>query len=160
MRKQKIYIETTLFNYYFDTERDAHIPTVALFKEIAAGKYEAFTSDYVTEELEKAPAEKREKMISLINEYDISVLEKSDEAEKIADLYVVAGIIPAKYQLDGIHIAIASINEFDMIVSLNFKHIVKHKTIIGTAAINTLNGYKSINIFSPMEVTDYESDRI
>ena len=44
MRKQKIYLETTLFNFYFDTDREAHADTVKLFKEIAAGKYEAFTS--------------------------------------------------------------------------------------------------------------------
>ena len=47
MRKLKAYIETTLFNFYFDKDREAHAATVALFEDIAAGKYEAFTSDYV-----------------------------------------------------------------------------------------------------------------
>ena len=62
MRKQRIYLETTLFNHYFDEDRGlAHRSTVTLFKEIAAGKYEAFTSDYVTDELERAPAEKSER---------------------------------------------------------------------------------------------------
>ena len=28
MRTQKIYLETTLFNYYFDKDRDAHADTV------------------------------------------------------------------------------------------------------------------------------------
>ena len=69
MRKQKIYIETTLFNHYFDDDRGlAHQSTIMLFKEIAAGKYEAFTSDYVTDELERAPTEKSEKMIALIEQ--------------------------------------------------------------------------------------------
>ena len=45
LRKQKIYMETTLFNYYFDRDRDAHADTVKLFEEIAEGKYEAFTSE-------------------------------------------------------------------------------------------------------------------
>ena len=44
MRTPKIYLETTLFNYFYDSERDAHTDTVALFKEIQAGKYEAYTS--------------------------------------------------------------------------------------------------------------------
>jgi hypothetical protein len=43
MRKPKIYLETTIFNYYFDTERDAHIDTVKLFKEIKEDKYDAYT---------------------------------------------------------------------------------------------------------------------
>ena len=34
----KIYLETTLFNFYFDTDRDAHPDTVKLFTEIAEGK--------------------------------------------------------------------------------------------------------------------------
>ena len=38
MRKQKIYIETTLFHFYFDKDREAHVATVKLFNEIAAGK--------------------------------------------------------------------------------------------------------------------------
>ena len=44
MRKPKIYLETTLFNFYVDQERDAHADTVRLFEDIAAGKYEAYTS--------------------------------------------------------------------------------------------------------------------
>ncbi len=43
MRATGIYLETTLFNFFFDEDRGfAHDSTVALFKEIAAGKYEAF----------------------------------------------------------------------------------------------------------------------
>ena len=38
MRVPKIYLETTMFNYYLDTDRDAHADTVKLFEEIAAGK--------------------------------------------------------------------------------------------------------------------------
>ena len=159
MRKQKLYLETTLCNHFFDDDRGlAHESTVALFKEIAEGKYEAFTSDYVTDELERAPAEKSNKMISLIEHYGITVLELSEEAERLADIYVEQGVMPLKYRTDGVHIAIASINELDMIISLNFQHIVKRKTKIGTGSINVLNGYRTAEIFTPMEVVENEND--
>jgi len=159
MRKQKIYLETTLFNHYFDDDRGiAHESTVALFKEIAAGKYEAFTSTYVTDELEKAPSDKRDKMISLIAEYDIAVLAPTDEAVRIADLYISENIIPQKYRTDGLHIAIATVNDLEMIISMNFQHIVKRKTKIGTGNINALNGYRAVEIYAPMEVMEYEND--
>ena len=74
MRKQKIYLETTLFNYYFDEDRENHTDAVRLFEDITAGKYEAFTSLYVVDELEKAPSEKRDKMIALIKQYGINAL--------------------------------------------------------------------------------------
>jgi predicted nucleic acid-binding protein len=158
MRIQKIYLETTLFNYYFDKDRDAHVDTIKLFSEIAAGKYEAFTSTYVTDELENAPEAKREKMLGLIAEYDITVLAPNDEAVRIADIYIEEGVIPQNYKMDCLHIAIATVNELDMIVSMNFRHIVKRKTILATGKINSLNGYRAIEIYSPMEVVEDEND--
>ena len=159
MLKQRIYIETTLFNFYFDTERGLlHESTIALFHEIAAGKYEAFTSDYVIGELLKAPDVKRDKMMSLITEYDITVLDESEDAQRFADIYVNEGIIPAKYRTDGLHIAIAAINGLDMIISLNFQHIVKTKTRMATAGINISYGCKAIQIYSPMEVIENEGN--
>jgi len=157
MIKQRIYIETTLFNFYFDTDRGIlHEATVQLFKEIAAGKYEAFTSEYVVDELKDAPAEKRDKMLKLIEEYEVKVLDYCLEAERIANLYVEVGIIPTKYHTDGLYIAIATINNLDTIVSLNFQHIVKEKTRMGTALINAVHNYKAIKINSPMEVIENE----
>ncbi|MCL1885434.1 MAG: hypothetical protein FWF98_01505 [Dehalococcoidia bacterium] len=65
MRKQKIYLESTMFNYYLDEDRDAHKATVELFNSIAE-KYEAYTSVYVIAELQKASPEKYRKMVALI----------------------------------------------------------------------------------------------
>ena len=158
MRKPKIYLETTMFNFYFDEDRDAHVSTVKLFKEVAAGKYEAFTSTYATDELEKADSDKKDKMLALISEYNITVLAPDDEAVRLADIYVAEGIIPIKYRTDGLHIAIASINELEMILSMNFQHIVKRKTKIATGTINALNGYRPIEILTPMEVVEDENN--
>jgi len=158
MRKQKIYIETTLFNFYFDKDRDAHAATVKLFQEIAAGKYEAFTSTYVTDELESASEEKRDKMMGLITEYDITVLAPNDEAARLADIYVSEGAIPQRFRTDGLHIAIATVNDLEMIISMNFQHIVKRKTKMLTGNINVLNGYRAVEILNPMEVVEDEND--
>jgi len=156
MRKPKIYVETTLFNFYFDKDRDAHADTVRLFKEIAAGKYEAFTSDAVLRELEKAPAEKQAAMLSLVDEYRISALYVDQEAEILADTYVAEGIVPRKYRADGIHIAVATVNDLDYIISMNFRHLVKVRTEQMVHAVNVLNGYRPIKIISPMEVVEDE----
>jgi hypothetical protein len=65
---------------------------VALFKEITMGKYLVFTSEYVVKELEATTTEKRNKMLSLIKQYNIFVLDFNDEAEGLADLYVADGV--------------------------------------------------------------------
>ena len=156
MRKPKIYLETTMFNFYLDADRDAHADTVKLFREVKEGKYEAYTSRAVIEEIEKTLGDKKEKMLGIIAEYDLPVLDTSVEAENLADVYVAEGVIPIKYRTDGLHIAISAVNDLDMIISMNFQHIVKRKTVKMTAVINSLRGYRAVEIYSPMEVVSNE----
>ena len=156
MRKPKIYIETTLFNYYFEPGREAHADTVRLFAEIKSGKYAAFTSTAVVEELEKAPDEKRSRMIALLNEFQITIMPVSDSVKELAEQYVAAGIIPHACLPDAHHIAAATVNDMDMIVSLNFKHIVRRKTVEMTGFVNLRAGYRNIGIYSPMEIAGDE----
>ena len=128
-----------------------------MFKDIAVDTYEAFTSRYVVNELSDTKGEKREKMLGLILQYDIPILEPTDEAVAIANHYVKDGIMPQKYRTDGLHIALATVYNLDMIISMNFQHIVKRKTKIGTAHINALHGYRSVDICTPMEVVEDEN---
>ena len=93
-------------------------------------------------------------MVNLIEKYKIKFLEPDKNAESLAGKYVSANIIPIKYRTDGIHIAMATINDLDIIISYNFHHIVKLKTIIGTESINLSEGYKRIGIYSPTEVIE------
>ena len=157
MRMLKIYLETTIFNYYFDYDRDAHPYTLKLFDEIKQGKYEAYTSVYTLAELNRTEEIKRNKMLSLIDKYAIKVLDSSSEAESLANLYIQNGIIPPKQTNDALHIAISSVNDIDIILSLNFRHIVKRKVIAAVEFINKNNGYSRIEINAPMEVVDDEN---
>jgi hypothetical protein len=116
-----------------------------------------FTSQYVIEELLRTTDKtKRDKMTGLIGDYNIKILERSDSAETLAAVYVAEGIIPAVYETDALYIASATVNRLDCIISLNFKHIVKAKTIETTELINYRVGYKKIGIYTPAEVIDYD----
>jgi predicted nucleic acid-binding protein len=158
MRIPKIYLETTIFNHYFDSERDAHVYTVKLFEEIRASKYYAYTSSYVIDELIQAEEPKQSNMLALIAKYNITVLDAADEAQNLTDIYIGEGVIPVKYRYDGLHIAIATINDLEYIFSLNFKHINKVKTKTMTSLINVRQGYKPILILTPMEVTENDEN--
>jgi predicted nucleic acid-binding protein len=144
-----------VFNFVFaDDAPDKKRDTLKLFEEIEEGKYEPYTSDYVLQELKRAAEPKQGRMIALINRHRMTFLEQSDEAERLAGVYVAEGVIPAKYLTDGIHIAVASVNDLDFIVSFNFRHIVKRKTMTMTEGINIREGYKRIGIHSPTEVIE------
>ena len=159
MNKPKIYLETTMFNYYFDSDRDAHEDTIILFEEIRAGKYDAYTSDYVIDELLNADEPKRSKMLALIKEYNITTIETAHEIiEGLADKYITQSVIPIKHRYDALHIATATVNNLDYVFSLNFKHINKFKTKTMTSLINVKEGYKPVIIISPMEITDNDEN--
>jgi len=157
MKSLKIYLETTVFNFFFaEDSPDKRQDAIKLFEEIKQGKYIPYTSDYVLQELLKAEEPKRTKMVNLLDQYGIKLIALDTNAEGLADKYVIEKIIPTKYRMDGIHIAMATINNLDIIVSYNFHHIVKLKTIIGTESINLREGYKRIGIYSPTEVIENE----
>jgi hypothetical protein len=152
----RLYLETTIFNYYFDAERDGHADTVWLFESIREGKHEAFTSLYTVSELEDAPEPRRSKMLALIDEYNIAVLPITDESDRFADVYVSENVIPPRFRLDGAHIAIASLNGLDYVLSYNFKHINRAKTKLLTERINRIHGYGAVLICTAKEVLEDE----
>jgi predicted nucleic acid-binding protein len=159
MRVPTIYLETTIFNFPFaDDAPQYKVDTLRLFAEIKAGKFKPFTSEYVKQELEAATDLRREDRLRLIEEYEIEVISASDEVGRLADVYVEAGIIPKKFVTDALHIAAATVIGLDFIVSLNFKHIVKRKTIEEAELINFREGYKRIGIYSPAEVIDHDEN--
>jgi len=145
-----------MFNFYFDTKRDGHADTVRMFEAIGLGKYEGYTSRYVTYELQMSAEPKQSAMLALIEQFNINVLEIDEESEHLSNIYIREGIIPAKYGLDSAHIASATVNNLDCVLSFNFQHINKLKTKEMTALVNLREGYKSIIICTPMEVLDYE----
>lgn len=157
MRVPKIYLETSALNFVFsDQDPEKKMDTIKLFEEIKEGRYKPFTSKYVTEEVEKAQSEKRDSINDLILKYGIEALECTSEVEELAEEYVKEGIIPRKYMTDALHIAVATVNEIDIIVSWNFNHIVKRKTVIATEIVNLRNGYKKVEIYSPLGIIENE----
>jgi predicted nucleic acid-binding protein len=158
MRKQKVYLETTMFNYFFDETKNAQPATIAFFEGIGSGQFEGYTSVYAYDELSNAPEPQRTNMLRLIEKYHITVLDTSDEVIQLAEYYIASNIMPKKKRVDALHIAIASANEMDMILSYNFRHINKIKTKTLIPAANRISGYREIIIAQPEEVIDYEID--
>ena len=158
MKKQKIYLDTSIINFALEdeisiNERDV---TQVLCEQIKQGKYEAFVSDVVIQELINTPDEiKRTKLLDCVNSL---VLDKpltlTDEINILADRYVSEKIIPAKHKDDALHIAICTVNDIDVLVSWNFEHLVKHKTRMEVFGINMLLGYKLIDLCTPQEVIE------
>jgi predicted nucleic acid-binding protein len=151
----KVYLETTVFNFYFSTQStQKRQDTRQFFDLIEKGILEPYSSDIVIDELRKDKT-KFQEMASLIDQYEVEILPPTKEAEQLSEIYVAKEIIPAKYQTDALHIGIAAANNFDFVVSYNYGHIIKLKTINMTGLVNLQERYRFIGLITPTEVVEY-----
>jgi hypothetical protein len=154
----KLFLDSSVFNFCVDDKQGyKQRETEKLFAAIGAGKYVAYTSTTVTEELADAPKAKRDEMNGLVKGYIKEIFEPDAAAKRLADIYVAKHIIPPKSRNDGLLIAVATVHDLDFVVSCNMGHIDKRKTMIGTGFINLRAGYKNIGIASSMEVIEYDT---
>jgi len=76
----------------------------------------------------------------------------TEEAETLAQNYVDEGVVNAKHIADAQHIAIASVERVDVLVSWNFQQIVNLDRIHAFNSVNLKLGYPILEIRSPREV--------
>lgn len=80
------------------------------------------------------------------------------EAVDLATVYISEKVVGQTSFADCLHIALATINCADFLISWNFKHIVNIERIRGYNSINIRNGYKQLEIRSPREFEKYEDN--
>lgn len=149
--KIKIYLDTTIPNYVYAV----HIPekqllTIKLFNEIRKGKHRAFVSDIVLGEIQKAEKSLRNKLLKQIK--NIEILRPTEEVETLARNYIDNKIISPTYADDARHVAIATINNMDAVISWNYDHLVSLSKVKKINVVNEVMGYKHIEIVTPREV--------
>lgn len=94
----KIYIETSVPNFLF-TKQDSvekQEITKSFFKNTIP-KHEGFVSDIYILEAENAPQEKQKQLKSIIEKYNLKVLEKTKDVEKLAKEYQKELLLPERY---------------------------------------------------------------
>jgi predicted nucleic acid-binding protein len=145
----KIYTDTSVIGGCFDTEFKEW--SNALFQEFVVGTQQIMLSDLTLQELEFARDEIRSKVNEIPDENRIA-LGVEDEAIKLAETYISEGALTNKSYNDALHIALATINNSDVLASWNFKHIVNLDRIRLYNSINFRLGYKMIEIRTPREI--------
>jgi hypothetical protein len=152
--KPRVYIDTSVIGGCFDEE--FAVWSLKLFDEFRAGNKTAVVSDLTRRELEGAPKNVKNILLSLPGGSVENVF-LSDEAERLASHYLKNGVIGKKHIVDAQHIAIASVERVDVLVSWNFQQIVNLDRIHAFNAVNLMLGYSMLEIRSPREVV-YEKD--
>jgi hypothetical protein len=152
MKIQRVYIDTSVIGGCFDAEFE--LWSNGLMEDFRTGKLKAVVSDVIAAEVKDAPAAVQALFIELLA-LSPDQIHADDAAFELADAYQQRGILTPKYYDDGLHIALATISEVDVLVSWNFKHIVHFDKIRLFNAANLEFGYKPLQIYSPREVATY-----
>jgi predicted nucleic acid-binding protein len=153
--KQRIYIDTSVFGGHFDEEFADY--TIPFFDRLKNNEFTLLFSTVTQDELSAAPENVRELVKSIKVDYT-EFIETTIEAIDLANEYISEKVVGRTSFTDCLHIALATINHADFLVSWNFKHIVNVERIRGYNSINIKNGYKQLEIRSPREFEKYEND--
>jgi predicted nucleic acid-binding protein len=153
--KQRIYLDTSVFGGYFDEEFIEH--TIPLFDRIKNGDFILLYSSVTQDELENAPLVVKT-LVQDLKADNTEFLETTTEAVDLASAYIAEKVVGRTSYADCLHIALATVNRADFLVSWNFKHIVNIDRIRGYNSTNIRNGYKPIEIRSPREFGNHEDN--
>ena len=150
MGKFKIYLDTSVISALFDTRNPERQDLTKNFIE-NIGDYECYISEVVLAEINDIRYKSlKEKLRNAVINY--IVLEINEENRKLANRYVENNVFPVKYSEDALHIAIATLNKIDYLLSWNFRHIVKIKTRKIINEVNLSIGYSKLKIITPAEL--------
>lgn len=153
MKRLKLYIETSVWNFLFEEDAvEKRAATESLFLEIEKGKYSIYISDIVMNEIKGASSEKQSMLTEIISKYRPAVLKESGISQILIQHYLRNELLSVNHLADLGHVAIASVNQMDILVSWNMRHIVKHRTRVMVNALNQLFGYHTLEICTPEEV--------
>lgn len=155
MRIPRIYVDTSVLGGCFDDEFSPW--SVGLMRDFRAGNFRPVLSEVVAAEVRFAPDVVQvtyAELLALGAEY----LTVSDEALQLLATYRSRQVLTPQFGNDMLHIALATVADVDVLVSWNFRHIVRLDKIRLFNAVNIELGYKSLFIYSPREVTLDEGD--
>jgi len=152
--KYKVYIDTSVIGGYYDDEFSEI--TRLFFERIKKKELMIHLSEISRLELLPAPKQVKE-VVYLIPEDCLINLEFTEDAQDLANHYIKEKILGKASLNDALHIAIATVNRLDVLVSWNFKHIVNLDKIRLFNAMNLKLGYPMIEIRTPKELIKYEN---
>jgi predicted nucleic acid-binding protein len=151
MKRPQIYVDTSVFGGCFDTEFATW--SNALMDDFREGRLRLMVSDVTAAEVALAPESIRKLFSELL---PLSTfLEVGSDALDLLSGYEARSILGPRFRNDMLHIAVATVGEADVVVSWNFKHIVRLDKIQLFNGINIELGYRPLAIFSPREVATY-----
>jgi hypothetical protein len=149
MKKLRIYLDTSVISMLDDSERG--MITREFFEFAIQKNCEFVISEVVDTELEDSKKRKGNTILQFVETLNCHDLPYSKEAHQLAENYLKDGVLTSNHLDDLTHVAYATVQKCNVIVSWNRKHIAKMSKIQKLNACNLKNNYPIIAIYTPQE---------
>lgn len=154
MKTERIYVDTSVLGGCFDAE--FAVWSNGLIEDFRRGVFRPVLSDLTAIEVATAPERVRDVHREVIALGEL--VSATEEVVGLVGAYEAHGILGPRYRNDMLHIALATVASVDVVVSWNFRHIVRLDKIQLFNGVNIERGYRTLAIYSPREVTTYGRD--
>jgi predicted nucleic acid-binding protein len=140
----RVYVDTNVFGPYSSGQVEEVQVARHLFNAINGGVHRLVTSELVEAELLGAPVSVRDLFVQLTLVAEWVPL--SDEAGRLRDAYINAGVVTARHRVDALHVAIATVAGCP-ILSWNRRQFSNKADAYNE--VNNLTGYGTIDVVTP-----------
>jgi hypothetical protein len=152
---ESVYLETTFISYLVARpSRDllvaAHQQATQDWWTNRRNEFECFISQVVLDEAsvgDETEIEKRQAIMSAL-----PVLAITEDAEALTQAIVSSGVIPPRAVRDAAHIAVATVNEVDFLLTWNCKHLANAQIARKISLVCERLGWRMPTICTPEEL--------
>lgn len=153
--KPRVYVETSVISYLTARpSRDvivlAHQEITRQWWESGRGEVHVVISDFVEQEAAAGnpiAAKERMSVVTLLERIDID-----HRVDVLAKELLAKGALPALATYDALHLAVCAVNQIDILVTWNCKHIANVRMYALMERVCTSLGYTAPRICTPIEL--------
>ncbi len=149
MKTPRIYVDTSVVGGCEDEEFAE--ASRELLAQARSGHIRLLVSELLLLELARAPEAVQARLAALPPDC-AEYVSATEEARALQGCYAAAAIVGPAQLNDALHVALATVAGADVIASWNFKHIVHYDKIRLFNAVNLREGYRLVDIRSPLEI--------
>jgi predicted nucleic acid-binding protein len=150
----KLYIETTIPSFYYnqrpEPEMVARSNWTRQWWDNQIGEFEAATSYLVIEELEKGNHPQKAGKLALVKPLPLFAV--TPDVIEIAGVYIECFVMPKSDPSDALHLALASFNRCDILLTWNCNHLANYRKFDHIRRVNNLLGLHTPSLLTPLEL--------
>ena len=155
--KPTVYIETTVIGYLTSRFRSdvtvaGHQNTTREWWTNAADRFSLLASQLVVLECSAGDADAAQERREALQH--VQLLQTTPEAEKLANALMAGHAVPISHPEDALHIALATVNGVEYLVTWNFRHIANATARIAIERVCREAGYEPPVICTPEELLE------